>query len=141
MVAVLGDNYTIHSANGPPASFLRGGAWGGKVRVMIDNYEAVSLVADSTVTVAIIPAYSYLLGMTNICADALGSGCTLSLGISGTAAKFLAAVAFNTAKQRKFIDVDAGLHYSPTVDTAIIILTETAVANGTIKTEVYYSIE
>lgn len=141
MATVYGTNATIQLAGGPPASFIDPGKWGGKVRVMTDVYEAASIASGTVIAAAYLPKDAIVLGMSNICADALGSGVTLSAGISGAAAKFLAAVAFNTAKQRKWFDVVDGLHYKMTAAGWIILTTGGAAATGTIKTEIYYAVE
>ena len=141
MATVYGTNATIQNAAGPPDSYIKQGLWGGKVRVMCDTYEAVSLVIGSVIAAAYLPKDAIVLGLSNILTDALGSGATISAGISGTAAKFLAAVECHTAKQRKYFDVEAGLHYAMTADGWVLLTTAGAVANGTIKTEIYYAVE
>ena len=141
MATVYGTNATIQNAGGPPGSFIANGLWGGKVRVMCDVYEATSIAAATIIAAAYLPKGAVVLGLSNILTDALGSSVTISAGITGTVAKFLAATACNTAKQRSFFDVEAGLHYVMTAAGWIILTTAGAAATGTIKTEIYYAVE
>lgn len=141
MATVYGTNATIQNASGPPDSYIKQGLWGGKLRVMCDTYEAVSLVSTSVIAAAYLPKDAIVLGLSNILTDALGSGVTISAGITGTAAKFLAATVCHTAKQRSFFDVEAGLHYAMTADGWVLLTIGGATANGTIKSEIYYAVE
>ena len=141
MATVNGTNYAIVAAGGPPASFLKSGKWGGKVRVQTDVYEASGLASGSTITVGYLPKGAFWLGASRIKADALGSGVTLACGIAGATTKFLAATAANTANLTLNCDAVDGIHYEFTADTAIIITTGGASATGTIKTEILYSVE
>lgn len=140
MTTAYGANTTI--ARSPtPSTLMAGGKWRGKVRVMVDSYEAVSLAAGSTIYIAQLPAYSTVLGISNVTCDALGSGHTIAAGITGATSKFFAANEFNTAKERVWFDVVDGMHYQPTSATWVILTTASAVVNGTIKSEVYYAQE
>lgn len=141
MSAVSGVNYTIALAP-TPRTLLYGGQWAGKVRLQADIYEAASLAAASTINVASLPKDAIVLGNSFVEADALGSGHTISAGISGSAALFMAANEFNTALERKYFDAIGGIHYRCTTQPTIIILTTAAaVVTGTIVTEVLYAVE
>lgn len=139
---VYGVNYTKSLDPTPQSGMLSPGLWDGKVRVQVDQYEAVSLAIGSVIYVAKLPKGAVFLGTSNIVADDLGSATTLSAGIVGTAAKFMAATVFTTAGQQTFLNVIGGLQYVFTAALPDVILTTGAeIANGTIKTEIYYARE
>ena len=127
MATVYGTNATIQNASGPPDSYIKPGLWGGKVRVMCDTYEAVSLVSGSTIAAAYLPKDAIVLGLSNILTDALGSGVTIAAGITGTTGKFLAAVVCHTAKGRGLAEAEFNYRWhthAPHLDKAQSFLTE-----------------
>jgi hypothetical protein len=139
---VYGVNYTKTLDPTPGTNMLSPGLFDGKVRVQVDVYEAVSLAIASVIYVAKLPKGAIFLSLSNIVADDLGSATTLSAGIVGTAAKFLAATVFTTAGQRTVMGAIDGLQYVFTAALPDVILTTgSELANGTIKTEIYYARE
>lgn len=144
MATVKGVNFTIAEAP-TPATMLDGGKWGGKVRVQTDTYEAASLAAGSTIKIAKIPFKSILLGISHITCDDITSAGTLSAGISSDVDKFFEAAVFTTANQRTAFGLVDGMGYQPAANTdaakEIILTTATEIMSGTIKSEIYYSME
>lgn len=140
MATVYGVNATFELAAGPPASFLPAGKWGGKVRVMVDTYEAASIAAGTVIRVAKVPKDGVVLRISNIQNDDLGTTTgTISIGVAASAALFDAATAQTTAM--KFFDAIDGAPWIASDDTWIILTTSVGVMNGTIKAEVYYAVE
>jgi hypothetical protein len=139
---VYGVNYTKTLDPTPQSGMLAAGLWNGKVRVQVDVYEAVSLAIASVLYIAKLPKGAVFLGISNVVADDLGSATTLAFGIVGTGTKFLAATVFTTANQQKFLNAIDGLQYVFTAALPDVICTTGAeLANGTIKTEIYYAQE
>ena len=139
---VYGVNYTKSLDPTVQTNLLSPGLWDGKVRVQVDTYECESLANASVIYVAKLPKGAVFLGISNIVADDLGSATTLSAGIVGTADLFLAATVFTTAGQQTILNAIAGCQYVFTAALPDVILTVGAeVADGTIKTEIYYARE
>ena len=117
------------------------------MKVWHDTYEASSLVSGSDITIARIPAGSTIHDVI-IKADALGGSSTLTVGDSGDADRFLAAVGtWNAAGQCQSMlagstaanTAVAGLGYKVSSQTDIVITTGGATISGTIYAWVYYT--
>lgn len=95
--------------------------------------------ADDTFVGPSIPAGHSLVGITLSCTDIDTDGSptvTLSVGISGTAAKFISASTIGQGGGIARMSVGAALGYSPTSDTPVIVTiadAATAAAEGTLK--------
>ena len=138
MATVYGANITNLDAS--PAVLPDADDWHGKVRVQHDQYEASSLAAGSTITVARLPAGARVVNWT-VKADALGGSVTLKLGDADDDDRYLAATTYNTANQAKQSKVDgpiAGVMYQHSSKTDLIITTAGASATGTIESIVEY---
>jgi hypothetical protein len=117
------------------------------MKVWHDTYEASSLASGSDITIARIPAGSTIHDVI-IKADALGGSSTLTVGDSGDADRFLAAVGtWNAAGQCQSMlagstapnTAVAGLAYKVSSQTDIVITTGGATISGTIYAWVYYT--
>ena len=117
------------------------------MKVWHDTYEASSLASGSDITIARIPAGSTIHDVI-IKADALGGSSTLTVGDSGDADRFLAAVGtWNAAGQCQSMlagstaanTAVAGLGYKVSSQTDIVITTGGATISGTIYAWVYYT--
>jgi len=117
------------------------------MKVWHDTYEASSLASGSDITIARIPAGSTIHDVI-IKADALGGSSTLTVGDSGDADRFLAAVGtWNAAGQCQSMlagstapnTAVAGLGYKVSSATDIVITTGGATISGTIYAWVYYT--
>tara|TARA_R110002051_G_scaffold3811_1_gene20401 strand:- start:1271 stop:1708 length:438 start_codon:yes stop_codon:yes gene_type:complete len=112
-----------------------------------DTYEASSLASGSDITIARIPAGSTIHDVI-VKADALGGSSTLTVGDSGDADRFLAAVGtWNAAGQAQSMlagstaanTAVAGLAYKVTSSTDLVITTGGATISGTIYFWVHYT--
>lgn len=112
-----------------------------------DTYEASSLVSGSDITIARIPAGATIHDVI-VKADALGGSSTLTVGDSGDADRFLAAVGtWNAAGQAQSMlagstaanTAVAGLGYKVSSATDLKITTGGATISGTIYFWVYYT--
>ncbi len=112
-----------------------------------DTYEASSLASGSDITIARIPAGATIHDVI-VKADALGGSSTLTVGDSGDADRFLAAVGtWNAAGQAQSMlagstaanTAVAGLGYKVSSATDLIITTGGATISGTIYFWVYYT--
>ena len=156
MATVYGVNFTKYDQN-DPRKMADVAEVGGRMRVQYDTYEASSLGADSTISVARMPKGARVWEAL-IIADALGSGHTLALGDSGDADRFITATLFNTANKMVSLTSRptgtanaasttasgtgiAGIGYEYTSETDIIITTADAAITGTIKTAVFYTVD
>jgi len=140
MGTVYGVNATFENAAGPPGSFVQAGKWGGKVRVMTDTYQAASIAAATVIRVAKVPKGAVVLRISNIQMDDLGTATlTVAIGIGDDATLFDAATA--QVQTITFFDDIDGAPWVASADTWIILTTAVGPATGTIKTEVYYSVE
>lgn len=139
MSDVKGDN--ISTLDTRPLEPLESSQWGGRVRCQMDVYEADNLASGSTIEIARIPAGARILPISCIAADALGSGVTVAAGDSGTAAKYLAATAMNTAGLvTRFNKVDA-LGVKLSSQETIKLTTGGAAATGTLRSFVFYTLD
>jgi len=112
-----------------------------------DTYEASSLASGSDITIARIPAGSTIHDVI-VKADALGGSSTLTVGDSGDADRYLAAVGtWNAAGQAQSMlagstaanTAVAGLAYKVTSSTDLVITTGGATISGTIYFWVHYT--
>ena len=112
-----------------------------------DTYEASSLASGSDITIARIPAGATIHDVI-VKADALGGSSTLTVGDSGDADRYLAAVGtWNAAGQCQSMlagstaanTAVAGLGYKVSSATDLIITTGGATISGTIYFWVYYT--
>lgn len=146
MATVKGVNRTIADAPSG-ATVLNGGQLGGNVKVMQDSYECASLASGSIIELfKKLPKYARVLTV-KVFADALGSGVTLKCGDYEDDDRYFDAEVFNTADKMKEADEIDGVNYeidesvAATLDSQLILTTGGAVANGTIKAQVFYSFE
>ena len=139
MADVKGVNMTTLA--GGDVDKLEAGAWGGRVRVRMDSYEASTLAADSTIEVAKLPKGARVLPQSMVMADALGTGVTLSLGNAGDAEQYLAAVEFNTGGQSKTLDGIDGICAKLETEETVLITVGAAAATGTIRSVIFYSLD
>tara|TARA_R110002020_G_scaffold224222_4_gene433701 strand:- start:72 stop:509 length:438 start_codon:yes stop_codon:yes gene_type:complete len=112
-----------------------------------DTYEAASLASGSDITIARIPAGATIHDVI-VKADALGGSSTLTVGDSGDADRYLAAVGtWNAAGQAQSMlagstaanTAVAGLGYKVSESTDLKITTGGATISGTIYFWVYYT--
>ena len=112
-----------------------------------DTYEASSLASGSDITIARKPAGATIHDVI-VKADALGGSSTLTVGDSGDADRYLAAVGtWNAAGQAQSMlagstaanTAVAGLGYKITESTDLKITTGGATISGTIYFWVYYT--
>ena len=112
-----------------------------------DTYEASSLASGSDITIARIPAGATIHDVI-VKADALGGSSTLTVGDSGDADRYLAAVGtWNAAGQAQSMlagstaanTAVAGLGYKVSEATDLKITTGGATISGTIYFWVYYT--
>jgi len=112
-----------------------------------DTYEASSLASGSDITIARIPAGATIHDVI-VKADALGGSSTLTVGDSGDADRYLAAVGtWNAAGQCQSMlagstaanTAVAGLGYKVTSSTDLVITTGGATISGTIYFWVHYT--
>ncbi|QDP53085.1 MAG: hypothetical protein Unbinned2350contig1001_10 [Prokaryotic dsDNA virus sp.] len=112
-----------------------------------DTYEASSLASGSDITIARIPAGATIHDVI-VKADALGGSSTLTVGDSGDADRYLAAVGtWNAAGQCQSMlagstaanTAVAGLGYKVSEATDLKITTGGATISGTIYFWVYYT--
>ena len=142
MSDVMGVNFTKAYAGAP--GDLLGAEWRGKVRAVVDHYEASGLAAASTIKVAKARKGDVFLG-GKIIADDLTSAGTISVGDSGDADRFLVATVFTTAGQVTEInrmgdgtaETAVGVGYKFTADTDILLTTATEALTGSITTVIY----
>ena len=122
---------------------------GGKIRVSYDNYEASSLASGSDITIGRIPANATIMDVVLKC-DALGGSSTLTVGDSGDADRYLAAVGtWNAAGQTQSMlggstaanTAMTGLGYRTTASTDLVITTGGATISGSIHCWVMYTVE
>ena len=140
MATVNGTNYTNSLDPSPETNQMAPGAWGGKVRVQIDTYEAVSIVDGTLIRIAKIPKGGHLIDVI-VAHDALGSGADLAVQTEdGSAEEIHANADVDAAGQFQGVKV-AFLGAKMTADTVIVLEVEAATINGTIATAVLYTTE
>ena len=142
MASVLGVNAT-KAADPSPSNILDPGTLGGKVRVLIDSYEAAALAAGSDITIGkALPSGAIIVGIA-IATDALGAGVTVEVGDANTSDLYLAATVCTSATSTNAIATD-GLGYvvgTAADDDTILVTTGVGAATGTIKVVVTYVVE
>ena len=147
MASVKGVNYTNITAD--PIVKVDSEVLGGKMRVSYDNYEASSLASGSDITIGRIPTNATIMDVVLKC-DALGGSSTLTVGDSGDADRYLAAVGtWNAAGQTQSMlggstaanTAMTGLGYRTTASTDIVITTGGATISGSIHCWVMYTVE
>jgi len=121
-------------------NILSGGLIGGKVKTMVDKYEASGLADGSTISIGkALPVGAKVLGVS-LSYDALGASATLEVGDAGAAARYLALAAASSAGNRQSIDVDGlGYEITGTSDTQILITLVGGAATGTIAIVVTFT--
>ena len=147
MASVKSVNYTKITAD--PIEKVDSEVLGGKIRVSYDNYEASSLASGSDITIGRIPTNATIMDVVLKC-DALGGSSTLTVGDSGDADRYLAAVGtWNAAGQTQSMlggstaanTAMTGLGYRTTASTDIVITTGGATISGSIHCWVMYTVE
>lgn len=137
MSAVLGVNYT--KANAPAPATYMGTEYEGRLKVVMDKYEAASLATGSTIKVGRLnKGETFVTGW--VIADDLSSAGTLALGdikasdgsTVGDADRYLAATVFTTAGQVTQCTAEAGREYTATEDLILALTTATEEMTGTI---------
>ena len=136
MATVNGVNYT--KAIDPSSdNILKGGTYGGRVRVAIDTYTFASTAAGTVVRMSKLPLGARILKVTLINA-ALGSGVTIGIGYGASGVEFLAQTAMTSAGTR-----DSNLLGDYEVEAAangvVILTTAGVIATGKVTTQVYYT--
>ena len=139
MASVKGTNFTNITAD--PVVKIDSGEWSGKMRVQYDTYEASSLASGSDISVARLPKGAKVYDIV-VHFDALGSA-TISVGDSGSAARYIAATSVSSAGQMSMSQEGAidGVGYENTAETDILLTTGSASISGTIKCVVMYTVE
>lgn len=132
------------------SNILGGGILGGKLRTMIDTYEASSLASGSIIEMGeYLPKGAKMVEVA-LMADALGSGVTLIVGDYEDDNRYIeVSSTWNTANQVQRINAIDGRGYEvdettpgdTTTDRQIIITTGGAAATGTIKLAITYTYE
>jgi len=140
MASVKGVNITNIDAT--PVVKVSSDEAGGKLRVYYDSYEASSLASCSDITIARLPKGAKVYDVV-IHHDALGSGVTLAVGDSADADRYITATAAATAGKILMSEDGAidGVAYEQTAETDVLITTGGGTATGTIKCQVWFTIE
>jgi len=140
MASVKGVNITNIDAT--PVVKVSSDEAGGKLRVYYDSYEASSLASGSDITIARLPKGAKVYDVV-IHHDALGSGVTLAVGDSADADRYITATAAATAGKILMSEDGAidGVAYEQTAETDVLITTGGGTATGTIKCQVWFTIE
>lgn len=138
MSSVKGENITVLDTK--PVVYPSAADFGGVVRVQHDTYEASGLASGSDITVARLPKGAIVHGF-HIQHDALGSGVTLALGVSGATTRYMGATAAATAGHlgHETDGAIGGIGVELTAETDIIITTGGASATGTIECSIFYA--
>lgn len=103
----------------------------GKVRCTISKYTFASTASGDVVRMCKIPKGAKILPGGFLMTAALGASVTLSVGISGTATKYLAATTCNTANLKTALgDTIANICTALTAEEEIIVTVGGAAATG-----------
>ena len=143
----MADYYGVNATKSlsPTADYiLDPGVLGGKVRCMIDTYEAAGEAADKTIQMGqTLPAGARILGMTLAFDDLSAAGATISIGDAASSARYAAAIDVATAASYSVAILVDGLGYkiTGTSDTEILLLIGVAAITGTVKLIVFYTVE
>jgi hypothetical protein len=139
-VNVQGANFTAALAG---AGALAAPFWGGKLRATFDTYDATAgLDAGSTIALSRIPAGAVVLG--GIIWAPTDSDATLSVGISGSANKYMAATAAAAGALAGpyWFGATGGIGTQLTADETIIVTVGSATySGGVIKLMMLYVVE
>lgn len=136
MSAVKGVNYTL-ACDPTGANILAPGLKGGRVRAMIDTYEASTLAENSTIAVGKLPPGAKVVGVI-LSTDALGTSTTISIGDAGSATRLLGATSTASAVSGAVAIPVGGLGYEYTAETEIILTLGGAAGTGTINVIILY---
>lgn len=123
-----------------PPDMLAPNSNNAKVRVSVDTYEANGEAAASVIHMFKIPKGARVLG-GSLLTDDLSADATISVGISGTAAKYLAATVCTTANQKTDFSLIDTLGVELTAEEEIILTTGVSAITGTIRLIMYYAME
>lgn len=128
-----------------PEFRLTAGEFDGRVKVMIDSYEASSLASGSTIKVGgTLPTGAKVLEIV-VTADALGGSVTLAVGDAEVANRYITATAMNTSNKVLRINAIDGRDYkvdltdADSPDNQVVITVAGAAASGDIKVEIYFT--
>src|SRR3990167_6703043 len=135
MANVNGTNYakSIGSGSGSSVDIVDPGVLGGKVRVLIDTYEAASLASGSSILVGkILQAGARIIDIL-LGFDALGASSTLAVGDQASSARYLDAADSSSAGIRSIVEEDNvnGMNYKVTGTTDNVIRIAMGGAAGT----------
>lgn len=126
------------------ANITAGGLLGGRVKCMIDTYEAAAVAAGSTIAMGkALPVGAVILGIDVSCDDLSDAGATIDIGDASDDDRYMSAVDVATAGHYDAILPD-GMGYTigtatDADDTQILVLVNTAAITGTLKVCVYYT--
>ena len=143
----MADYYGVNATKSlsPTADhILDPGVLGGKVRCMIDTYEAAGEAAAKTIQMGqTLPVGAKILGMTLAFDDLSAAGATISIGDAASSARYAAAIDVATAASYSVAILVDGLGYkiTGTSDTEILLLIGVAAITGTVKLIVFYTVE
>jgi hypothetical protein len=139
MAIVKGVNKTKIDAGGSGTNVIPQAEFAGTVKSVYDTYEATAVASGDTIEVATPPPESKIVGIT-LAYDDLGTGCTLAVGDSNTAALYIAATSAADAGSTSVIKV-GGINYeigTTDGDEEILITVAGSAITGTIKIEIFY---
>lgn len=149
MATVKGVNRTL--ADTPEGSNItKPGLLEGKLRVMVDSYEAAAIASGTIIEVGKYLPKGAVIVEVCLMADALGSGVTLIVGDYEDTNRYIeASSTWNTANQIQRLNAIDGRQYevdettegATSTDRQVIITTGGAAATGTIKIEITYTQE
>lgn len=144
MAAVKGVKRTLMDS-ATPTDRLSPGEFDGRVKTMVDYYEASALASGSTIDMCgTLPTGAIILEVI-ITTDDLGATPQLSVGDDESAARYIAAHVCTTANQVTRLDRIDGRNYevdmtdSDNPDNQIVVTTSVAAITGTIKLTVFYT--
>ncbi len=140
MSTVKGVNKTLIDAG----TILAPGLFDGRVKCMVDSYEAATLVSGSTITVGGRLTKGCVILQVSLTTDALGGSTTMSIGDAESAARYMSAEDTSSAATHT-TDLADGVGYTTdetdadALDTQIVLTTGGASMTGTIKVVVLYT--
>jgi hypothetical protein len=127
---------------GAPVVTVPPGEWNGRMRCQVDDITlAAAQIADS-IAIAKLPAGARFIDCV-IRFAALGASTTLSLGIIGTVAKYLAAFATSAAGSALFANtgVIAEVNAVIAAETDLHLTLAGGAATGLVKTQTWYMLD
>lgn len=149
MADYLGVNAT-KAASPTSENILKAGLLGGKVRCMVDTYEAAAVAAAKTIQMGqALPVGAKILGMKLAFDDLSGAGATIDVGDADDADRYMSAVDVATAAGNSDAILVDGLGYeilgtgliSGGDDTKILLTVGVAAITGTVKLVTFYTVE